>query len=455
MDPLSVAGSIAGLISLSDMIFRKLYHYVKDVKNAEKEIRTLKNEVASLNGVLHNIYLIAQDLEADEAQDHSLRLSHVSACLATLYELDDTLNKMDLPNKGRVHAAIQKFKWPFKADECEEFIESIRHHRNNLNFALSAESLSALLQCLSKQDELLQGFRSLEAEFRGKAQIETRFALSKERDNILNCFLHVNSEEAFRTTLRLRYPTTGIWLTENISFKKWLRGSNVHLWLNGISGAGKTVLSGLVIQRCMALTTAKRAVAFFYCDYRDKHSQDIVNILSSIATQLARQRDDVFQKLEDLHTALSDQNQLQRKPEEEELVSMLQEMFKSFDDVRIIVDGIDECGDHAGDVSRALKSLAIDHANDVSRALNSLRSGHKNVSLCMLSRDEADIREVLQQSMFDHIEISAHTKDVDHYVRSEIEDRIKKGMLRLRTNKLKEEIVHQLATRAEGMSVSR
>jgi hypothetical protein len=70
MDPLSVAGSIAGLISLSDTIFWKLYHYVKDVKSAGKEVKDLKDKVAALNGVLHNLLLIAQDLENSTLQDH-------------------------------------------------------------------------------------------------------------------------------------------------------------------------------------------------------------------------------------------------------------------------------------------------------------------------------------------------------------------------------------------------
>jgi hypothetical protein len=64
-DPLSVAGSLAGLASLGDVVFTKLYHYVKSVKGAEKEVLSLKKEVEILNGILHNLVLVAQDLEDD------------------------------------------------------------------------------------------------------------------------------------------------------------------------------------------------------------------------------------------------------------------------------------------------------------------------------------------------------------------------------------------------------
>jgi hypothetical protein len=53
--------------------------------------------------------------------------------------------------------------------------------------------------------------------------------------------------------------------------------------------------------------------------------------------------------------------------------------------------------------------------------------------------------------MFGHIEIAAHTEDVEHYVRTEIEDRLKKKKLRLKSSNLKDEIVRQLVTRAKGM----
>ncbi|KAF2747433.1 hypothetical protein M011DRAFT_467515, partial [Sporormia fimetaria CBS 119925] len=62
-DPLSIAGSIAGLVSLGDVVFRKIYHYVCSVKRAEREILALRDEVAGLTGILHHLRLVAQKLE--------------------------------------------------------------------------------------------------------------------------------------------------------------------------------------------------------------------------------------------------------------------------------------------------------------------------------------------------------------------------------------------------------
>ena len=43
--------------------------------------------------------------------------------------------------------------------------------------------------------------------------------------------------------IKLRQPGTGVWFTEGLQFKNWLETSNSKLWLYGIPGAGKTVLT--------------------------------------------------------------------------------------------------------------------------------------------------------------------------------------------------------------------
>ena len=57
-DPWSVASSIAGLISIDDTAFRRLYHYTKTARNAEKEIIELKSKVAAqifIDYIGHNL----------------------------------------------------------------------------------------------------------------------------------------------------------------------------------------------------------------------------------------------------------------------------------------------------------------------------------------------------------------------------------------------------------------
>jgi ankyrin repeat protein len=139
-------------------------------------------------------------------------------------------------------------------------------------------------------------------------------------------------------------------LLHNLQTSTWLCGLSSHLWLSGIPGAGKTVLSGLIIEECMNRTTAERAVAFFYCDYRSPNSQNVVNILGSIASQLARQNENSFKQLSKYHRTLHPQHQLKQSPEIEQLIQLLRYLSSTFEDVWIVVDGLDECGSSTVDV---------------------------------------------------------------------------------------------------------
>lgn len=75
-DPLSIAGSIAGLVSISDVVFSKIYRYAKAVKDARKDIMAFADETRSLSGVLHNLSLIAAELDK-EPTETMLQLDHI------------------------------------------------------------------------------------------------------------------------------------------------------------------------------------------------------------------------------------------------------------------------------------------------------------------------------------------------------------------------------------------
>lgn len=62
-DPLSVAASIAGIISLADSVSRLTFRYVKAVKNAERDVQNLLGEVKSLADILRTLPAAALRLE--------------------------------------------------------------------------------------------------------------------------------------------------------------------------------------------------------------------------------------------------------------------------------------------------------------------------------------------------------------------------------------------------------
>jgi hypothetical protein len=251
-------------------------------------------------------------------------------------------------------------------------------------------------------------------------------------------FLSVNPQSTLQKNNQLRHRLTGFWLIENEAYTRWLGENGRILWLHGIAGAGKSVLSGLIIQHCLERADAnlRQGVAFFFCSYDDEKSQTVVNILAALASQLGRQNKESFEILRSLFTELHPKSRLKRDPEAEELAEAIRNMAVTFDDVRIVVDGLDECSDEAREAAHVLHAIASEHVS---------------ISVAILSRDEPHIRQELPRASCHYLAIEAQTKDLDLYVRGEIERRIERKPRLLRDYELKEEMIRKLVSESQGM----
>lgn len=83
---------------------------------------------------------------------------------------------------------------------------------------------------------------------------------------------------------KLRHEGTGAWLLENPVFQEWYSRSRRHLWLNGLAGCGKTVLSATVLDY-LAKGNDCLILSFFF-DFSDTTKQTLDGILRSLAFQL-------------------------------------------------------------------------------------------------------------------------------------------------------------------------
>ncbi|KID60063.1 Pfs, NACHT and Ankyrin domain protein, partial [Metarhizium brunneum ARSEF 3297] len=83
---------------------------------------------------------------------------------------------------------------------------------------------------------------------------------------------------------KLRHEGTGAWLLKSPVFQEWHSGSRRHLWLNGLAGCGKTVLSATVLDH---LTKGgDRLILGFFFDFSDTTKQTLDGMLRSLAFHL-------------------------------------------------------------------------------------------------------------------------------------------------------------------------
>ncbi|KAF4843440.1 Vegetative incompatibility protein HET-E-1 [Colletotrichum siamense] len=426
-DPLSIAASIAGLISLADVVFIRLVKFGRSAMNAEKEIQDLSREVNLIGGAVNSLDRLAQALQ-DGAFDTNLRMHVIEDCSDTLEEINKRLRKLEASSS----LTKQKLMWPFTKDRVKKWIDELSQHKANINMALSANSLDAMLRALSQEEKHA---REILAEVKETRKITSRIHQDTGRRKVLEFFLKYNPQRNYDMSIYLRHPRTGLWLQKHRVFQHWLSNPGSRLWLKGIPGAGKTVLAGSIIESVLKRNTEATPCAFFFCDYKEGDTQAIENILGALVYQLAIQKEGAYAKLERHYDELHPSNNLPKQLTRKGLQRLLMEILQLFDHTYLIIDALDECGQSTDEVVETLSGIS-----EVA----------ENVSIALLSRDEDRIRDRIEGS-FVAIEIAANKADITEYVTAEIEGRIRTRKLRIGSLDLKREILQGLIDGAKGM----
>lgn len=428
-DPLSIAGSIAGLVSIANAVFRKIHHFSRTVRKAEAAVLELPKEISVLTGILHNLHLIADDLET-RPHNYSVRVDHINACLGTLYTLQESLKMLEFLADDAMTKTWHKVQWPFKITETNELCDEIKLHRGTIQLALSADTLTASQRIQNIENLVTQRF-----------EIDTRIEMDQKRVAVLNHFSKgVDPQTYFSTNAKLRHSTTGFWLTKHRQFQTWMTESGSRLWLSGIPGAGKSVLASLIVQSCINASNEQFALAYYYCDYKSPDTQQIVTILGCIAIQIAKQHEDGFRYLQQYHNQLKPPEKYRQTPQftnAENFCEVIKKLVKCFLGVRIVIDRLDECGEDTRDTCQWLDRLFCEDTT--------------NVSVALLSRDVVEVRQYFGSRYWSHMEVAAQTRDAEHYVRTEIETRLKTKSLRFQSMELKELVTSSLIAKCAGM----
>jgi len=185
-------------------------------------------------------------------------------------------------------------------------------------------------------------------------------------------------------------------------------------------------------------------MTYFFFDFKDTGKQDARAFLSSVLVQLSNQSASFCNILLEFYSA---HQQSSQQPSDRELTQCLEKMLKitTEEPIYFILDALDECPDTSGFPSSREEVLGL---------VEKLVEFHlPHLHLCVTSRPEIDIRNVLKPLTSANNRISLHDeegqkKDIADYVRSVVySDR---SMRKWRDSD-KELIIETLSGRANGM----
>lgn len=262
----------------------------------------------------------------------------------------------------------------------------------------------------------------------------------QRREKIDRWLLPPDPSINYNKALEQRYEGSGLWFLESDAFAKWKTRRNSFLWLFGIPGCGKTILSSAIVKNLDSILSSQ-PLLYFYFDFSDIGKQTLESMVRSLISQLSYKSEDTWKQLDSLFSSCEDGR---RQPTCESLYKVLLHMIEQVKEVWLVLDALDECRTKKGPSTEGLLSW-------IREVLN---SEQRNVHLLMTSRPEQDIefgiREFAHNDDIVSIQSSLITDDIRAYVRTRVRE--DNGLKRWRSQpEVQNEIETRLMEKADGM----
>ncbi|KAL8718670.1 MAG: hypothetical protein Q9225_004223 [Loekoesia sp. 1 TL-2023] len=431
MDGLSVAASVAGVVSLGIQVTRSLVDFYSAYKNQKFDIAYTIKKLEHLLGVLEILRNQTADRTflADEQDLPKNIEGSIQVCEEYIRDLQSETEKFRGESTQGIRAAARtaayKVAYPFRQSTLQKLDENIDEIVSHLSLALHLLGQKDICKVRNNVEDTKALLDLVRAD-----QIS-----SKIRQWLKAPDATTNYNESYQK----RHGCTGLWLVEGSSFFAWLIKPNSFLWLNGFAGCGKSVLCSLAIQNTFRQrrSNPRIGIAFFFFTFSDDAKQDCSAMLRALVLQLSGQLNDNHGLLSQLYDRY-----LNAIPPDQDLMGCLRQLMLAFDDVYIILDALDE-------------SPQGKFRRDMLQALVDLRAwSEPGLHLLVTSREEPDICDVLVDELgaFRDETISMKNDSVDSDIASFISGSLKKDRRLRKWEKYHDQIEKSLNERAKGVS---
>jgi hypothetical protein len=214
-----------------------------------------------------------------------------------------------------------------------------------------------------------------------------------------------------------------------------LNNDKQTLFCPGIPGAGKTILTSIVVEYLYTKFQKDKdiGIAYLYCNFRRRDEQKVETLLASVLKQLARCLSSLPESVKSLYDSHMDR---QTRPTFNEILSTLQSISALYSRIFIVVDALDECQASNGCRTKLLNELFALQA----------RCG---ANFFTTSRFIPEIDERFKDSM--RLEIRASNQDIQIYLDGHI-SQLPRCVRR--SAELRDEIKAEIIKAVDGMCVT-
>ncbi|QSZ31284.1 hypothetical protein DSL72_000847 [Monilinia vaccinii-corymbosi] len=245
----------------------------------------IRNKFTGAPNHVRNLRIVLQDIEEepsvpdlDAIQNNKLK-EIVNGCRNVLEDLQQMLNKygeLESDSRGvgkKIKIVWKKLQWdPKQIAELRSRIATSVNLLNNFQGKLTHKQL--------------QEMKSNADQFYKRQAIQE---LNQESLKIVNWLTSIDYAPQQHDYIKQRQGETGKWLLDSQEFNNWVNSDKQKLFCPGIPGAGKTILTSIVVEEITNRLEKDKnmGLAYLYCNFRRKHEQTIDDLLSSLLKQLA------------------------------------------------------------------------------------------------------------------------------------------------------------------------
>ncbi|CAA9959481.1 Arp Ankyrin repeat protein [Pyrenophora teres f. maculata] len=217
-----------------------------------------------------------------------------------------------------------------------------------------------------------------------------------------------------------RQAETGVWLLEGEQLARWKESAASRLWLYGIPGCGKTILSSTIIEHLLqhCYDDTSMVTAYFYFDFNDTQKQDPELMLRSLLYQLLQSSVVIPKGVDALFSSCENGK---RQPSLHTLLEVTRQAIEDFTHVYVILDALDECTQR----SELMDMLETPKEWDIETSLESY-VGEEDAICLQREVVDQDIQRYVQQRLRDKkTRLTKWTQDAA--ISQEVEDALIRG----------------------------
>jgi len=210
---------------------------------------------------------------------------------------------------------------------------------------------------------------------------------------------------------------------------------NSFLWLHGLPGCGKTILSSTIIKDLQENGTHDQVLVYFYFDFNDTNKQSLENMTRALISQIYQSCRASREHLKSLFSTCKDGNE---QPDLNSILHALKTMICQANEATVVLDALDESKN---------REAVLDWVQE-------LLDAKRELHILVTSRKEEDIDSMVREWHGDEETVAIQSDGVAEDIRAYIHTRVQsdKDLKRWASRPdVQERIESKLMEKADGM----